>query len=135
MAASRPITTGLFTESEDGPRLLAAGCDACGRLHFPATETCPYCGHAGCPVHEVGPHARLFLFTTIRSAPPGYRGPLPYGFGVVELPEGLRVVTRLTPPETSGLRPGTPMRLVVDPLFSDEDGTTVVSYAFAPEAA
>ena len=29
-------------------------------------------------------------------APPGYTGEVPFGFGVVELPEGLRVITRLT---------------------------------------
>ena len=37
----RPIAPGLFETSADGPRLRAARCAACGKLHFPATPTCP----------------------------------------------------------------------------------------------
>lgn len=86
-----------------------------------------------CREELLGPHATLFLFTSIASRPPGYRGPLPYGFGVVELSEGLRVVTRLADANAAEWRVGLPMRLVVTPLFDDDDGTAVVSYAFASE--
>jgi uncharacterized OB-fold protein len=57
---------------------------------------------------------------------------VPFGFGVVELPEGLRVVTRITETDLAMLRPGLAMRLVVDELFHEDDGTPVLSYAFAP---
>jgi uncharacterized OB-fold protein len=129
----RPIAPGLFTTTAAGPRLVAGACPACTRLHFPATTSCPYCGHDACEAREVGPTGRLFLHTTIANRPPGYRGPVPYGFGVVELAEGLRVVTRLTEADATRLRPGLGMRLVVESLFADDDGTPVVSYAFAPE--
>jgi uncharacterized OB-fold protein len=132
--ASRPIASGLFTTTDDGLRLVAGRCEPCGRLHFPATATCPYCGDARCREVGVGPDARLFLYTVVKSQPPGYRGPLPYGFGVVELPEGLRVVTRLTESQLDRLREGLAMRLVVEPLFTEDDGTDVLSYAFAPAA-
>ena len=133
MPASRPIAPGLFT-TDGGPRLVAGRCEPCGRLHFPATPTCPYCGDGDCREVGVGPAARLFLFTVVQSQPPGYRGPLPFGFGVVELPEGLRVVTRLTESRLDRLREGLAMSLVVEPLFTEEDGTAVLSYAFAPAA-
>jgi hypothetical protein len=32
------------------------------------------------------------------------------------------------------LAPDLPMTLVVEPLFTDDDGTPVLSYAFAPDA-
>jgi uncharacterized OB-fold protein len=57
---------------------------------------------------------------------------VPYGFGVVELVEGLRVVTRLTEADPDRLRFGQPMRLVADPLHVDDDGATVLTWAFAP---
>jgi uncharacterized OB-fold protein len=132
--ASRPIAPGLFMMADDGPRLVAGRCEPCGRLHFPATATCPYCGHAACRDVGVGPAARLFLFTVVQSQPPGYRGPLPFGFGVVELSEGLRVVTRLTEARLDRLHEGLSMSLVVEPLFTEDDGTAVLSYAFAPAA-
>lgn len=133
MTEPRPIAPDLFTATHGDPRLRAAVCEACRRLHFPASDSCPYCGNERCTERLVGAAARLFLHTAIATRPPGYRGSVPYGFGVVELAEGLRVVTRLTEADPARLRPGQAMRLVIEPLH-DEDGTTVVSYAYAPAA-
>ena len=133
MQAPRPIAPHLFDTSGGETRLRAAACDACGRLHFPSGDACPYCGGDACRERLVGRAGTLFLHTAIASRPPGYRGELPFGFGVVELPEGLRVVTRLTEADPARLRAGQPMRLVVTPLHVDDDGTQVVSYAYAPE--
>jgi uncharacterized protein len=132
---TRPITDGLFASDGDAPCLLAARCEACRKAHFPASTVCPYCGADGCAETRVGPAGRLYLYTTVGTAPPGYRGPVPYGFGVVELADGLRVIARLTEARLDRLRPGLAMRLVVEPLFTDDDGTTVLSYAFRPEEA
>jgi uncharacterized OB-fold protein len=133
MSAPRPIAPGLFTETADGWRLVAGECRACRRLHFPLAAWCPYCGGADTARRPVGPTGRLFLHTAVQSAPPGYRGPLPYGFGIVELSEGLRVVTRLTEHDPARLSPGLAMRLVVETLAGD--GDPVLTYAFAPEPA
>jgi uncharacterized OB-fold protein len=132
MAETRPIAPGLFTADGAEPRLLAARCAACGGMQFPAAETCPYCGADGCVTVPVGPAGTLRLYTAVTTRPPGYRGEVPYGFGVVELPEGLRVVTRLTEHRMDRLRPGLSVRLVIAPLFTDDDGRAVVSWAFAP---
>ena len=133
MQAPRPIAPRLFETRGDETWLLAAACDACARLHFPAGDACPYCSGDACRERLVGATGTLFLHTAIASRPPGYRGELPFGFGVVELPEGLRVVTRLTETDPSRLRQGQAMRLVVTSLHTDDDGTPVVSYAYAPE--
>jgi hypothetical protein len=133
VADGRPIAEGLFVEEADGPRLVAGGCAACGKPHFPAGPTCPYCGADGCREVRLGPTGRLWLYTAVSSRPPGYRGEVPYGFGVVEVDGGLRVIARLTEPRTERLRPGLAMRLVVEPLYSDDEGRPVLSYAFRPE--
>jgi len=44
------------------------------------------------------------------------------------------VIARLTESRLERLRPGIPLRLVVEPLFTDDDGRAVLSYAFRPEA-
>ena len=135
MPGERAIAAGLFTTDDGEPRLLAARCGACRRPHFPAGDVCPYCGADGCAVEGVGPEGRLWLYTAVLSRPPGYRGDVPYGFGVVELAGDLRVIARLTEARLDRLRPGLPVRLVVDALFTDDDGSPVLSYAFRPEPA
>lgn len=133
MPSRRAITDGLFSEGPEGPRLIAGRCTACGKLHFPAAELCPYCGAEGCAPRPVGPAGRLRLYTAVLSRPPGYRGEVPYGFGVVELEDGLQVITRLTEAHLALLRPGLAVSLVVEPLFTDDDGNAVMGYAFRPE--
>ena len=135
MPETRPIAEGLFSDGPDGPRLLVGRCSACGKPHFPRGPVCPYCGEARCVDAAAGPDGRLWLYTAVLTRPPGYRGEVPYGFGVVELAGGLRVIARLTEARLERLRPGMAMRLVVEPLFSDDDGRAVLSYAFRPEEA
>ena len=67
------------------------------------------------------------------TAPPGYEGDVPFGFGVVELPEGIRVITRLASP-VAGYTAGQPMHLRIVPLHESDDGThsPVVTWEFAP---
>jgi uncharacterized OB-fold protein len=131
MGKTRPIAPGLFTDDVRDPRLLAGRCASCRELHFPAADTCPYCG-AGAAAEPVGPRGTLRLFTVVATAPPGYRGPVPYGFGVVELDAtGLCVLTRLEEASLERLRPGLPMRLVIGPLFTDAEGRDVLSWSFA----
>ncbi|HEY5024095.1 MAG TPA: OB-fold domain-containing protein [Acidimicrobiales bacterium] len=127
------VREGLFTDS-DPPRLLGSRCTSCGCHHFPRHDTCPYCAADGTTPVELSDTGTLWSWTTVTTAPPGYGGDVPYGFGVVELPEGLRVVSRLTEADPSLLSAGQPMALVVVPVGVDDDGHRVVTYAFAPQA-
>jgi uncharacterized OB-fold protein len=126
-----PVREGLFTL--DAPhRLLGSRCEMCGRHHFPCHDTCPYCGADDVAPVELSGTGRLWSWTAVTSAPPGYRGEVPYGFGVVELPEGIRVVARLTEPDPARLSAGQPMELVVVSVPVDDERQQVLTYAFAP---
>ena len=132
MAATLPVREGLFT-GDDPSRLLGGRCATCGHHHFPRHPICPYCSSHETGACELSATGRLWAWTAVTHPPPGYRGTIPYGFGVVELPEGLRVVTRLTESDPGRLSDGQPMHLVIEPLYRDEDGHPVVTYAFAPD--
>jgi uncharacterized OB-fold protein len=125
-----PVREGLFSDDH----LLGARCTACGRHHFPASSRCPYCGSDHMIEAVLSGAGTLWAWTAVTAAPPGYRGPVPFGFGVVELPEGVRIVTRLTEADPTKLTFGMPVHLVVDELHTGDDGDTVVSYAFAPSS-
>jgi uncharacterized protein len=128
-----PVHEGLFTTAEDGsPRLIGGLCDPCGRHHFPRLTTCPYCSAEAVTEALLSANGSLWGWTAVTTAPPGYRGDVPFGFGIVELPEGLRVITRLTEPAPDRLQRDQPMRLVLTPLHVDDEGRAVVTYAFAP---
>jgi uncharacterized OB-fold protein len=132
MTAPVPVHQGLFTVA-DPPHLLGGRCPACGHHHFPRADVCPYCASDGTEAAVLSAEGRLWAWTAVTHPPPGYRGDVPYGFGVVELPEGIRVVTRLTEPDPRRLHPDQSMHLVLDTLHADEEGRQVVAYAFAPD--
>ncbi len=127
---SVPVHEGLFAAGTE-PHLIGASCQACTRRHFPSTPTCPYCGSAAVEPLALPTTGRLWAWTTVTAAPPGYTGPTPYGFGVVELGDSLRVITRITEPDAAALRAGQEMRLVLDEV-GHHDGNALVSWAFAP---
>jgi uncharacterized OB-fold protein len=134
--AQVPIHAGLFTLPGDprGPRLLAARCAACARHHFPAGEACPYCSATECTVEAIGANGTLYLHTVVNAPPPGYRGEVPYGFGLVDLPEGLRVVTRIEETDPGVLRPGLPLELAIAPLYVNDAGDEVLCFAYRPSS-
>jgi uncharacterized OB-fold protein len=127
------VRTGLFCDG-DAPVLLGSRCAACGSHHFPRHDTCPYCAVEDPQPTELSPRGTLWAWTAVTAAPPGYLGEVPYGMGVVELPEGIRVITRLTESDPDALTLGQPMGLCVVPLHRDAEGNDVVTFAFAPMA-
>jgi uncharacterized OB-fold protein len=125
---ARAIHEGLFDLDADGSITLIGGFSATsGEFHFPLLDTCPYSGATDVERVQLSRDATLWAWTAVTAAPPGYAGPVPYGFGVVELVrEQLRIITRLREPDPARLTFGQPMTLVSDEL---PDG--VVTWAFA----
>jgi uncharacterized protein len=128
------VREGLFTDA-DPPALLGSRCDACGASHFPRHDTCPYCSVENPRTSEFSRPGVLWSWTAVTAPPPGYTGTTPYGVGVVELPEGIRVIARLTGSDPAALTLGCPMELRIVPLHTDDDGNDVVTYAYAPVTA
>jgi uncharacterized OB-fold protein len=127
------VRDGLFI-LDDVPALIGGRCRHCDSVCFPLQEICPYCSHESVKPIELSRSGRLWAWTAVNAPPPGYEGSVPYGFGVVELPEGVRIVTRLTESDPSNLEPGQPMELVLVPLNGEND-PQILTYAFAPASA
>jgi uncharacterized OB-fold protein len=127
----KAIADGLFELHDDGTIALIGGYSpSSDRHHFPRLDTCPYTGATDIETVTLSTDATLWLWTAVTAAPPGYTGPVPFGFGVVELDrEHLRVITRLTEPDPARLTLGQPMRLVAETL-PGENGDAVVTWAF-----
>lgn len=121
-----PVHPGLFTDTS----LIGGACGACGRRHFPLAVPCPWCGSDDVTRVALSSEGTLWGWTAVTAAPPGYEGPVPYGFGVVSLPaDGIQVVTRLVEADPSTLREGDAVRFTVVPL-----GPGTVTWAFTAGA-
>jgi uncharacterized OB-fold protein len=56
----------------------------------------------------------------------------PFGVGLIQLGDEVRVEARLTEHDPTKLRFGMEVELMMVPFFVDNDGTEVVTFAFAP---
>jgi uncharacterized OB-fold protein len=129
----RAIADGMLELHDDGTIALVGGYSPTSGLHhFPRLDTCPYTGATDIETVTLSADATLWAWTAVTAAPPGYTGPVPFGFGVVELErEHLRVITRLTESDPALLSFGQPMRLVADTLPGNDD-EPVTTWAFEP---
>jgi len=138
-----PITDGLFTWPSDAPRLLASRCTECGNHMFPVQDGCSRCSGASTETVELGRRGTLWTWT-VQSYPPksppfaGNADPEtfePYGVGYIDIDGRLLVESRLTVADPDDLDIGMELEMVIDPLFVNDDGDEVVTFAFAPVGA
>jgi uncharacterized OB-fold protein len=130
MSTMLMVRQGLFSDGE-APALLGSRCTVCRAHDFPRHDTCPYCSTEDPVPTELSRAGTLWAWTAVTAPPPGYQGEVPFGLGVVELPEGIRVITRLTESDPAALSFGQPMELRIVPLHADVDGNDVVTFAFS----
>ena len=118
---------------EPTPTLLGGFSASSGKFHFPRQPLCPYTGADDVEDVELSRTATLWGWTAVTAPPPGYDGPIPYGFGVVELEhERLRVITRITESDPTKLNFGDSMTLVADSVGADDNGNELAVWSFRP---
>ena len=138
MSSGEPVNSadGLFADTSEGPRLLGSRCATCGAVYFPRTSGChnPDCDNSKIEDASFGPKGTLWSVTTQAYQPPA---PVvspdpwtPYAVGVVDMPEGLRVVGRMLSDDPASIEVGCEVELVIASLGKDADGRTVVSWQF-----
>jgi uncharacterized OB-fold protein len=139
--AGVPIAEGLFTDAGEEPRLIGGRCGACGALHFPRRAGCPRCGTSGPAEHLLGARGTLWTWTSQGFAPKepfngtvGEGGlDVPWYVGLVEIPGELRVESLLVGVTEADLEIGMPLRLVLVPWRTDDEGRQVVTFAFTSD--
>lgn len=123
------VEPGLF--STDPPQLLGGRCAACAKVFFPDAVACPFCRSTKVGTQGLATNGTVYSYTVVRVPVPGYAGPLPYGLGLVELPDGIRVTSMLAAPSVEDLAVGVEVHFRL--VHVGSEGTPVLSYAYATE--
>lgn len=133
-----PVIEGLFTDTDDGARLLGSRCATCDTPYFPRSELChnPDCDHSDTQDASFGPRGVLWSYSVQNYPPPPparYDEPyVPYALGVVDLTDGLRVVGRMSVEDPGVLEAGADVELVIGAICHDDDGAPQLSWMFQP---
>ena len=137
----KPIAN-VFTWPSVDPQLLGGQCKDCGAITFPTQSRCPRCGTESMADFPLPRRGTLVSWTT-QGFPPSfdYRGDPtggsfePFGIGLVQLDDVVRVESRLTECDPQQLDFGMEVELRIVPFYVDKDGNDVITFAFAPVGA
>ncbi|KWX24381.1 DNA-binding protein [Mycolicibacterium wolinskyi] len=141
VSTQKALAPEISTWPEENPQLIGSRCADCSATTFPAQARCPRCSSANTTETLLPRRGTLIAWTT-QGFPPGppYKGPtgkdfVPFGVGLVQLGDTIRVEGRLTENDPAKLQFGQEVELTMIPFTTDEDGNEIVTFAFTPEVS
>jgi uncharacterized OB-fold protein len=136
----KPIAE-IFTWPADDPKLIGCRCDSCGAVAFPMQSRCPRCGRRDMAELLLPTTGTLVSWTTQGFVPavdymedPTGESFEPFGVGLVQLDDVVRVEARLTESDPEKLDFGMPVELRIVPFYVDGNGDEILTFAFEPTA-
>ncbi len=112
--------------------LLGSKCEDCGEVGLGEVSCCQNCAGDNIKVIPLSRNGKLWTYTVIRNKPPGdFKGKVPMGEGLVELPEGIRVKSPLGG-DVEALKIGMDLEFVAYELYENASGEAVIAFRFDP---
>jgi uncharacterized OB-fold protein len=110
--------------------LIAGKCKKCGKYTFPKYLVCPQCFSDEMEDAPLSKTGKLHSFTMVRRSMPEFA--VPYGLGLVDFPEGVRVMAQIDKGYIEGLKLDSEMEVEIGPVRKGKDGKDQHSYKFKP---
>uniref|UniRef100_A0A7C2VMA7 Zn-ribbon domain-containing OB-fold protein n=1 Tax=Ignisphaera aggregans TaxID=334771 RepID=A0A7C2VMA7_9CREN len=120
---------------ERGARLRLEGsrCKKCGKTFYPPKPACPYCGYKETERVELPKRGRVVSWTVEYTVPEGYRAGSPLVIALIELENGVRVLSALADVDPDKIYYGMEVEAVLRRLWTEGDeGLIVYGLKFVP---
>ena len=128
---SRPVTT------LDKVDLMGTRCLNCGEVFLGAVPACENCQSEQLESIALSRKGKLYSYTVNWNKPGGdYKGPepfQPFAVGLVELPEGIRIVSEIADVDFNNLKINMNVLLSIRELYTDPRGRKIITFKFTPE--
>jgi uncharacterized protein len=108
-----------FWDGAAAGELRVQRCLACRRHYFYPRPVCPHCGTSEVEWVTVSGRATLYSYVISHRPAPGFAGDGPYAIAVVELEEGVRMMTNVVDCPNEQLVIGMPLEVTFEQI-SDE---------------
>ncbi|MEM3980102.1 MAG: Zn-ribbon domain-containing OB-fold protein, partial [Ignisphaera sp.] len=114
-------------------RLEGSRCKRCGKVFYPPKPSCPYCGNRGTEMVELPKRGRVISWSIEYTVPEGYRIEAPIVVALIELENGVKVLSTLTDIDPGNVYDGMEVEAVLRRLWTEGDeGIIVYGLKFVP---
>jgi uncharacterized OB-fold protein len=115
-----------FWEGAKAHRLMLPRCNVCGRFWFPPSQRCRHCLAADFAWVQAAGTGRIYSFVVYtRVYHPAFESWVPYVVALVELDEGLRLLTNIVGVAPEDVRCDARVRVT----FEERDGMTLPMFS------
>ena len=109
-----------FWEGAKRHELLIQKCRNCGNFFFYPRSICPHCLSYEVDWVKVSGLGKIYSFTiSYRYPSPGFKQEVPYNVAIVELDEGVRLMTNIVECRDEDLKIGLPVEVIFEDVTPD----------------
>jgi uncharacterized OB-fold protein len=114
-------------------RLEGAKCKGCGKIFFPPRLICPECKSREFEKIQLKKEGKVLTYTIIRVPPSQFVDQAPYAMGVVELADGVKVLTQIADCDLEKVDIGMKVRVEFRKIYEEgEAGIICYGYKCVP---
>lgn len=120
---------------ERGARLRLEGskCRKCGKMFYPPKPSCPYCCSRETERVELPKKGRVVSWSIEYTVPEGYRAEAPLIIALIELENGVKVLSALTDVEPDKIHEGMEVEATLRKLWVEgREGLIIYGIKFTP---
>ena len=122
-----------WRESKYRYRLIGQMCASCGCVEFPRSGVCAACGSGNLEEVKLAETGQVVTWTVVRNPPVDYKEYAPYVVALVELDDGVRVLSQLVDVEPVKVETGMRVEAAFRRVKVDGDsGIIEYGYKFRP---
>lgn len=85
----------IFWEGVQNHTLKLQKCDHCKKYIFYPRFLCPHCFSEHLTWEETSGQGKIHSYTVVHKAPPPFQEDVPYVIGIIDLEEGVRMMSRI----------------------------------------
>jgi len=121
-----------WREEKPRYRLIGEECTKCGAKHYPKTPVCG-CGCTEFKPYKLTETGRVKSWTVIRNAPLGYEKFTPYVVALIELEDGVQILSQVVDVEFEAIKTGMKVEFTFRKVTEDgQAGILQYGYKFRP---
>ena len=114
-------------------RLEAGKCKKCGKVYFPPRIICAECKSQEFETVNLQREGKLLTYTIIRVAPSQFVDQAPYAMGIVELNDGVKILSQIVDCDLDKLEIGQKVRIEFRKIYQEgEAGIICYGYKCVP---